>query len=175
MQRKRHVVSSKGGAGCYDTPEPESKPLSDGRTAAVARLRLVSVEQTAPFASGERIQGAADALQAVKRYFLGKDREHVLVLHLDSAHRVLSSEVVSIGGLNSAFIRPRDIFKAAILANAAAIICAHNHPSGDLVPSDEDRRVYDALKEAGELLGTTLLDFLIIAGESHWAASDVWA
>ena len=75
-----------------------------------------------------------------------KDREECRILHLDSKNRVIGSETASIGSLNTAIIHPREIFKSAILNNANSIIFAHNHPSGDTTPSDEDIRTSDILQ-----------------------------
>ena len=82
--------------------------------------------------------------------------------------------MVSIGALTQALIHPREVFKGALLANARRIICVHNHPSGDLTPSDADRRTFDSLSAAGEVLGVEVLDFLIVAGGDSWAASEHW-
>ena len=136
------------------------------------RIRLVTVKQlrvadkdTPPIRMPE---AAAKHAQAV---LSGEDREHFLALHLDSRHRVVSVEIVSIGTLGSSIVHPREVFKGAILANAAAIICAHNHPSGDLDPSQEDRALLGRLVEAGQLLGIPVIDFLIISDSEHWSAS----
>lgn len=134
-------------------------------TSSIApRVRLVTVEQCWTVCEASRMSGPYEARDLLVPYFQGKDREHFVVLHLDSAHRPISVEVVSVGTLNSAVVHPREVFKGAILANAQAIIAAHNHPSGDLEPSEEDRRVFTKLKGAGELLGIKLLDFLVVSG-----------
>jgi len=109
-----------------------------------------------------------------KQFLAGKDREHFIAMHIDSRNRVVSIETVSIGTLDFVSVHPREVFKAAILANARAIICAHNHPSGGLQPSDADRKAYDTLKASGELLGIPLLDFLIVSDEGTWASSESW-
>jgi len=133
-------------------------------TSAVApRIKLVTVEQCWTVCEGLRVSGPYQAHDLFIPYFDGKDREHFVVLHLDAAHVPISVEVVSIGILNSALVHPREVFKGAILANAKAIIAAHNHPSGDTQPSSEDRRLFEALKSAGELLDIPLLDFLIVS------------
>lgn len=149
---------------------PSASPVS--RYRPLPRLRLVAVECTGTTAEGPSIGSPADAHVALKRYFAHKDREHLVVLHLDAAHRVVSAEVVSVGTLNSSLVHAREVFKAAILANAAAIICAHNHPSGELTPSREDRSTFESLRGAGKLLGIPVLDFLIVAGDSTWSAVD---
>lgn len=128
------------------------------------RIRLVTVEQRWTIAEAPRVSGPYEARDVLVPYFEGKDREHFVVLHLDSAHRPISVEVVSVGSLNQSIVHPREVFKGALLANAQAIIAAHNHPSGNLDPSDADRRVFDQLTSAGELLGIKVLDFLIVSG-----------
>ena len=69
---------------------------------------------------------------------------------------------MSVGTLDASLVHPRDVFKAACLSNAAGLIVAHNHPSGDPTPSSEDRALGARLRQAGELLGVQLLDFLIV-------------
>lgn len=128
------------------------------------RVRLVTVEQRWTIAEAPRVSGPYEAREVLIPYFEGKDREHFVVLHLDSAHRPISVEVVSVGSLNQSIVHPREVFKGALLANAQAIIAAHNHPSGNLDPSDADRRAFDQLTSAGELLGIKVLDFLIVSG-----------
>lgn len=128
------------------------------------RIRLVTVEQRWTIAEAPRVSGPYEARNVLIPYFEGKDREHFVVLHLDSAHRPISVEVVSVGSLNQSIVHPREVFKGALLANAQAIIAAHNHPSGNLDPSDADRRAFDQLTSAGELLGIKVLDFLIVSG-----------
>lgn len=128
------------------------------------RVRLVTVEQRWTIAEAPLVSGPYEARDVLSPYFEGKDREHFVVLHLDAAHRPVSVEVVSVGSLNQSIVHPREVFKGALLANAQAIIAAHNHPSGNLDPSDADRRVFDQLTSAGELLGIKLLDFLIVSG-----------
>src|SRR5262245_4185198 len=136
---------------------------------AAPRIRLVTVEQSWFVAEASPITCSEEAFAALQPYFAAKDREHLVVLHLDGAHRPVSAEVVSVGTLSMAPVHPREVFKGAILANARSIIVAHNHPSGSTHPSPEDLRALDCLQKAGELLGIELLDFLIIAGTSYWA------
>lgn len=92
----------------------------------------------------------------------GTTVEHVLALHFDTKHRLIGVHVVSVGTLDASLVHPREVFKAAYLSNASALILAHNHPSGDPTPSGEDRALSDRLRQAGELLGVTLLDFVIV-------------
>jgi DNA repair protein RadC len=128
------------------------------------RVRLVTVEQCWTVCERSRINGPYEARDWLVRYFQGKDREHLVVMHLDASHQVVSVEVVSVGTLTFAVVHPREIFKGAILANAKGIILAHNHPSGDPTPSKEDRNIFEKLKLAGDVLGITLVDFLVVSG-----------
>lgn len=144
-------------------------------TSVAPLIRLVTVEQVPWVAPGPSVRWADDAAAFAREQIGSKDREHFLVLHLNGAHRVVSYEVAFIGSLTACAVHPREVFKAAILSNSRGIICVHNHPSGDLTPSDADRSVYHRLQGAAQLLGITLLDFLIVSPDSHWAAGDSWA
>jgi DNA repair protein RadC len=90
------------------------------------------------------------------------EQEEVHTLSLDTRNRVITSTVIYRGSLNSASIRAGEVFKAAIRANAASIIVAHNHPSGDPSPSGDDVRVTQVLVEAGRLLDIDVLDHIIV-------------
>ena len=100
------------------------------------------------------------------------DRERVIRLDLDNQNRVIGEETVSIGTGEAALMSPREVFRGAILSGATRVIVLHNHPSGDPLPSPEDRMVWQKLREAGELLAIPLLDFVII-GENgqYWSAT----
>jgi DNA repair protein RadC len=90
------------------------------------------------------------------------EQEHLRTVLLDTKNRVLETPTVYIGNVNASIIRAAEIFKNAIRANAAALIVAHNHPSGDPTPSPEDVQVTRSLVEAGKLLGIEVLDHIII-------------
>jgi DNA repair protein RadC len=95
-------------------------------------------------------------------YFRDKDREEFLIVLLDTANTVTGLSQISVGGLSSSVVEPRQIFKTAILANAAALILAHNHPSGNPEPSQEDIKITRQLAEAGEIMDIPVHDHLII-------------
>ncbi len=90
------------------------------------------------------------------------DREHFVALYLNARHCITHAHVVSRGTTTAALVHPREVFKGAILANAAAVIVGHNHPTGDVQPSLEDKEVFKRLQDAGKLLGITVLDALIV-------------
>jgi DNA repair protein RadC len=94
------------------------------------------------------------------------DREHCLAVMLDTKHRVLETITVSVGSLDHTFMSPREILRDALLANAAAVVVAHNHPSGDPEPSRDDERVTRRIVEAGRLVGVEVLDHLVVGGGS---------
>lgn len=137
-------------------------------------IRLVHTELVSQVAEGTPTLCDPESARAELSKLIGmKDREYCAVLHLNSRHQVTSGEIVSIGTINSSLVHPREVFKAAILANARAFICAHNHPSGDVAPSDDDLALLRRLGSAADILGIPLLDFLVVAGEKVWSARDV--
>jgi DNA repair protein RadC len=116
-----------------------------------------------------KIKSPKDVFSFFKKECSSLDREVFYVVLLDTKHKVLSKEVVSVGTLNSAIIHPREVFKSAISWSAHAIILVHNHPSGDPSPSDEDREVTKILMKAGETLGIKVLDHVIIGDNDFWS------
>ena len=97
-------------------------------------------------------------------------KEHVRALYLDSRYKLIYEETLSIGGLNTNSIHPREVFKPAIEHNAYALILIHNHPSGDPNPSAEDLATTAMLTQAAELLSIPLLDHVIIGKNSFKSA-----
>lgn len=100
------------------------------------------------------------------------DREVFYTLHLDGKHQIVSCEEVSKGTTTGSLVHPREVYKAAILSSSSAIIVAHNHPSGDVTPSDEDRSITERLYQAGDILGIPLLDSLIIGNGGYHSMKD---
>lgn len=97
------------------------------------------------------------------------EKEHLVTILLDTRNAVIGTETISIGCLNSAPLRVSEVFRPAIRRNAAAIIVAHNHPSGDPSPSPEDVRTTKALVEAGKLMDIDVLDHVIL-GNPGWVS-----
>lgn len=98
-------------------------------------------------------------------------KEHLRGLYLNSHNRIIRDEVISIGTVNSNMIHAREVFRPAIECNAAAVILAHNHPSGEAVPSKEDVDITADLVRAGKLLGISILDHVIITKDSFASVS----
>jgi len=116
----------------------------------------------------QQIRSSANASTLLQTYLADVDREHFVVLLLNQKNRVIGIHTVSVGSLSASIVHPRETFKAAILANVAAIICGHNHPSGDCQPSKEDRAITARLVEGGKLLGISVLDHVIIGDENKY-------
>lgn len=95
--------------------------------------------------------------------------ENLWLITLDTKNNITGIFTVSTGSLNSSIVHPREVFKRAVLQNAASIIICHNHPSGDITPSQEDINITKRLYEAGKILGIELLDH-IIAGDNSYTS-----
>ena len=128
------------------------------------RVRLVRERAGTPSPS---LRSAADIAALLGPEMMHLDREQFVCCHLDVKNRLISREVVSIGHLSAALVHPREVFKAAILSNAASIAFVHNHPSGDPEPSREDIDLTRRLVRAGELLGIPVLDHVVVATGGH--------
>jgi len=98
--------------------------------------------------------------------------ESFYILLLNKANRVLAYRRISTGGVTGTVVDPKSIFQAALLTNASALILAHNHPSGNLNHSEADARITTKVKHAGELLDISVLDHLIINGDSYFSFAD---
>jgi len=117
-------------------------------------------------ANGLVVQRPEDLHPLLRREFQGLDRERFLALYLDTRHRLRGVETVSIGTLNASLVHPREVFKNAIGMSAAALIVAHNHPSGCAQPSSDDLKLTARLDRCGEVLGISVLDHLV-AGDAE--------
>lgn len=150
---------------------PTAKPRRQGRAKPNhPRLQITVHDQaTAP---SIRCASSLEAFGVVGRELAQADREHFVVLHLNSKNMLLAKETVSIGSLNSSIVHPREVFRGAVMHGSAAIILAHNHPSGDPTPSNEDKILTSRLCEAGELLGIRVLDHIIVGGSWYLSLAD---
>jgi DNA repair protein RadC len=101
-----------------------------------------------------------------------QEKEHYYVMHLNIRSQVMMVELVTVGTLNSSLVHPRETFRRAVIAGAASIIIAHNHPSGEVDPSDEDMKVTRAMFDAGNILGITMLDHIIFTNDNYFFTND---
>ena len=109
-----------------------------------------------------QLRSSFDAARLLQDYLHAVDREHFVIVMLNRKNRCIGVHTVAIGSLTSAVVHPREVFKAAVLANASAIVCGHNHPSGETEPSQEDRTLTNRLVECGKLMGIHVLDHVIV-------------
>jgi DNA repair protein RadC len=139
--------------------ESSKDSLLDG--VPVYRITLIR-ESTASELASIPVRKSSEAAAILRPLFAGLDREQFVVLLLDAQRSPIGINIVSIGSLTASIVHPREAFKAAILANAAAVIVAHNHPSNSVEPSREDIELTRRLREAGELLGIKVLDAIVL-------------
>jgi DNA repair protein RadC len=137
----------------------------ESRYTPIQRIKIVK-EGTVPYA--KKITSTVEArefclLIAQER---ASDREEFITIALDTKHKPLHIEVTTIGVLDASLVHPREVFKMAIVAGAAAVLLMHNHPSGDPTPSREDHAVTERLTEAGKMLGITVLDHIIVGDDT---------
>lgn len=116
--------------------------------------------------STEKIKSPEDVLRIIAKELATYDREVFAVLNLKSNGQPINLNICSMGTLDSSMVSPREVFKSCILSNSAAFIAIHNHPSGNISPSQEDRDVTSRLLGCSELLGIKMLDHIVVAGES---------
>ena len=133
--------------------------------------RLVR-ERTFTFPTRDQVRSPADAAVVLAEYFSDRDREEFVVAFLDTANTLTGLHVASVGGLAASIVEPRQVFKAAVLANAAAVLLAHNHPSGNPEPSREDVAVTRQLVEAGKVMGIPVHDHLILTDHGHTSLAE---
>lgn len=115
-----------------------------------------------------KISCAKDVLPLVNE-IAGKQQEYFLCISLNGANEVIEKRVVTIGLLDKSPVHPREVFADVIADRAAAVIFAHNHPSGDLQPSEADLRMHDQLTEAGKILGLRVLDHVIVTRKGYYS------
>jgi len=118
-----------------------------------------------------KVTGPADVYEFF-RDLENLDREVFYSLHLDMKNQIIGCEEVSRGSLCYSLVSPREVYKAAILSSAANLIVAHNHPSGDPMPSKEDYEITERLTSAGEILGISLIDSIVIGDGRYFSLKE---
>ncbi len=132
------------------------------------RLDVVSVRlvRDAPIFSDRKIHHPEDALAVVGELLCEMDREVICVINLKTDGTPINCNFASIGAINKAVAEPRELYKSAILSNAAQMILVHNHPSGSIEPSKEDVMLTGRILELADLIGIPLLDHVIVGGDN---------
>ena len=133
-----------------------------------SRVVLVK-EKGAMYDVQKKIASSYDAYKAITEITkVQEEAQEVFgILILDSKNKIVAVHEVSRGALNSSLVHPREVFKPAVLHNAAAIICFHNHPSGDPLPSKEDIETTKRLIKAGKIMGIEVLDHIIVGDDVY--------
>ena len=127
----------------------------------------IKIEKCGRINQESKIGKPQEASRIAYEFIDYSDREILGVMCLNTKNNVINISMVSMGSLNTSIAHTREIFKTAMLSNAASIIMFHNHPSGHLTPSKEDRDTSIRIKDVGKLLGIELLDSLIIGNDSE--------
>lgn len=112
------------------------------------------------------------AFEVVKDLFEGFDREAFYVICLDTKSKIIGVNLVSVGSLSSSLVHPREVFKAAILLNSSKIVIAHNHPSGEPRPSEQDNSLTLRLVAAGNLMGIAVLDHIVCGEDNYFSYAE---
>ena len=137
------------------------------------RVNVVSVKlvrESSVMYEPRYVNTPQDAALLVEDFLAYSDREKVVAICLDVKNQPTAISTISMGTLNSSLVHPREVFKTAILSNAAGFILAHNHPSGDLTPSKDDMTATKRLQEVGELIGIDLLDHIIVGDGKRYTS-----
>jgi len=147
----------------FGTEEVTNKPrtIKFRTIKAIYETLIVSENITNYLKTGTRFTAPSQVYETFS-FLMKETKEMFITLHLDGKNRIIALDLVSIGSLNQSIVHPRHVFSTACLTNAAAIICVHQHPSGDPSPSSEDLSITRRLKEAGEIMGIKVLDHIII-------------
>jgi DNA repair protein RadC len=139
----------------------------------VPRYTISLVREGSVGVENKMARDSTTARDILSPLFDGLDREQFVTMALDAKHQAIGINVVSVGSLTVSIVHPREVFKPAILLNAAAVIVGHNHPSGDTTPSPEDHALTKRLQEVGKNLGIPLLDHLVLGDQgSFWSFAD---
>lgn len=177
--------SGSGGEGVLETASRVTRSINLRRLRHVAVEDLLAIKGMGPARAaqllaaaeiGRRLWPEADPIPLIRGpenvFELTHDirksnREHFLGFYLNSRSQVLRREIISIGSLNASIVHPREVFVPAIAVSAASLVLAHNHPSGDPTPSEEDLAITRRIQEAGQLLGIELLDHVVVSRDSY--------
>jgi len=177
--------SGSGGEGVLDVAARVTRSIHLRRLHQTAVEDLLAIKGMGPARAaqllaaaeiGRRIWPDADPIPLVRGpetiFELTADirrsnREHFVGFYLNSRNQVLRREIISIGSLNASIVHPREVFIPALAVSAATLILAHNHPSGDPSPSEEDLAITRRITESGRLLGIELLDHVVVARDAY--------
>lgn len=119
-----------------------------------------------------KISAPEDVVSFLRQVSVDNSREQFFALYLDCGHRVAGYSLVAIGGANSCGVHPREVFQRALLSGAVALVVAHNHPSGNVEPSQADWTMTERLQQAGSVVAVPLLDHVVFSDYGHYSMRD---
>lgn len=117
--------------------------------------------------AGKLIGCASDAADLVRSLIANHEQEHFYVLAINVRNQLVTHELIALGTLSSVAVHPRDVFRTAIRLNAAGIVIAHNHPSGDPTPSTDDLALTKRLREVGATVGIPVVDHVVVSQSGY--------
>jgi DNA repair protein RadC len=156
---KHHQFQQQDLFGSVSESKTNSRKFISVYRVSLVRDEHIKFEQT-------RLSGSSQAQVVIRNLINAQgqpDREQFCVLLLDAKNKIIGLNIVSTGSLSSASVHPREVLKPAILANASAMILAHNHPSGELIPSSADKAITKRIIQASSIIGITVHEHLIIS------------
>lgn len=115
----------------------------------------------------KQVLSQIEAVKKARSVMLDNHKEHFIGLYLNLRLNVTKVELISLGTIDTSLVHPREVFRPAIVSRSSGLIVLHNHPSGNVEPSEEDREVTERLKKAAELLGFVLHDHIIFSKDKH--------
>ena len=132
-------------------------------------IELAKRLQQIKFTESATVQTAREVYEYIGAKLKFEQQEKFYALFLNTKNQIIKEKLLFIGTLNMSIVHPRDVFKEAVLSNCAAVICVHNHPSGNPAPSKEDIIMTKKLVEIGEMMAIPILDHIIIGQENYYS------
>ncbi len=143
------------------------KNLKDAKAVKISALREIAIRYNATVKQPVKISAPKDAYDYIKTSLTGKETEHLYLINLNARNAVINKNLISVGTVNETLIHPREVIKTAVSSNAVSIILAHNHPSGEPLPSAEDIKVTQRVEKACKIVGLVFTDHLIVCDNSY--------
>ena len=138
----------------------------------IPKYKVTLVKEGYISSSEKKINNHYVAINVIREHIGNADRENFIVVLVNTKNVICGINTVSIGTLNSSLVHPREVFKPAVTSNAAAVILAHNHPSGSIKPSESDKKLTGKIKQAATFLDIALIDHLIITDNAYLSFND---
>ncbi len=148
------------------------KGLGDAKAITIIAALELSKRRSTSAPEKPKINSVADAVHILQPLLMDKSQEHFYVLYLSRSNQVLKISEISKGGISSVTVDPRLILREALNLHASGIILAHNHPSGNLSPSEADNRLTQKIKDGAKLMEINLLDHIIISNKGYYSYSE---